>query len=68
MWQMFTDLEKKKQGPAAYLKMTGRTRELGDDDGLNKLIKKLDSILLKDESARACLLFKVFHHFKRSSG
>ena len=26
IWQMFTSLEKKKQGPAVYLSLTGRAR------------------------------------------
>ena len=77
VWQMFTDLDKKKQGPAVYLAMTGRAREavreipaaeLGGDGGLNKIIQKLDSLFLKDESTRAYIAFKEFHHFKRSSG
>ena len=77
VWQMFTDLDKKKQGFAVYLAMTGRareavreipTRELGADDGLTKIIQKLDSLFLKDESTRAYISFKEFHHFKRSSG
>ena len=52
VWQMFTDLDKKKQGPAVYLAVTGRAREtvlellaaqLGGDNGLDKIIRKLDS-------------------------
>ena len=77
VWEMFTDLDKKKRGPAVYLTMTGRARdavreipaaELGGNDGLNKIIEKLDSLFLKDESTRAYMAFKEFHQFKRSSG
>ena len=74
---MLTDLDKKEQGPAVHLVTTRRTREavreipaaeLGDDDGLDKFIKKLDSLFLDDESTRAYISFRVFHHIKRSSG
>ena len=52
IWQMFTDLSKKKQGPEMYQAMKGRTTEavnqipaanLGGGDGLNKITQKLDS-------------------------
>lgn len=52
MWQMFTDLNKKKQGTAVYQAMTRtaskanseiQEEDLGKDDGLSKIIQKLDS-------------------------
>ena len=45
IWKMFTDLEKKKQGPAVYLTLSGRAREcvrdlkpekISADDGIKK--------------------------------
>ena len=50
-----------------YLAITERTREafkeipaadLGDDNGLDKIIMKLDSLFLKDECTRAYISFK----------
>ena len=52
MWQMFPDLDKKKQETAMYQAMTRTTRkansemqaeDLGEDDELNKVIQKLHS-------------------------
>ena len=47
VWQMYTDLDRKKQGPAVYLSLTDRAREvvrsikpaeLAENDGLKKII------------------------------
>ena len=73
---MFTDLNKKKQGPTAYLTMTRRAREavrdistaeLRGDNGLDKNIQKLHYLFLKYDSSKAYISFKEFHHFTRSS-
>ena len=75
-WQTFANFDKKKHGPAVYLAMTRRAKEavkkipaaeLCGDDGLDKIIQKLYSLFLKDESTRAYISFKKFPHFKRSS-
>ena len=42
--------------------------ELVRNNGLWKIIQKLDSLFLKDENTQAHNAFKAFHHFKRSSG
>ena len=77
IWQMFTELAKKKQGPAVYLSLTGRAREavrgipsneIGSDDGLTIILAKLDAIYLKDESTRAYIAFKEFYDYRRGSG
>ena len=77
VWQLFTDMEAEKQGPAVYLTLTGRAREgvcgllpadLGKNDGLKKILDKLDSIFLQDANTRAYLAFKEFYEYKRSPG
>ena len=77
IWQMFTELPAKKQGPAVYLSLKGRAREavrdlspieIGDDDGLKTIMTKLDSIFLKEKNTRAFLAFKEFYDYKRNSG
>ena len=77
VWQMFTDIEEKKRGPAVYLSLTGKAREavrdirpaeLGGNNGVEKILEKLDGLFLKDSSTRAYVAFKEFHEFKRSSG
>ena len=69
IWQLFTDLEKKKQGPALYLTLTGRAHEcvreltpevIGGEDGVKKIIEKLDKLFMKDQNTRAYLAFKEF--------
>ena len=73
IWQLFTDLEKKKQGPALYLTLTGRACEcvreltpevIGGDDGVKKIIEKLDKLFMKDQSTRAYLAFKEFYDYR----
>ena len=62
VWQLFTDMEAKKQGPAVYLTLTGCAREgvrdllpadVGKTDGLKKILDKLDSIYLQDANTQA---------------
>ena len=59
IWQLYTDLDKKKRGPAVYLSLSGRAREavrsipaadLGGDDGLKLITNKLDGILEQDKN------------------
>ena len=77
IWQLFTDLEKKKQGSALYLTLTGRAREcvpeltpevIGGDDGVQKIIEKLDKLFMKNQNARAYLTFKKFYDYRRPAG
>ena len=77
IWQLFTDLEKKKQGPALYLTLSGRAREcvreltpevIGGDDGVQKIIEKLDKLFMKDQNTHAYLAFKEFYDYRRPAG
>lgn len=56
---MYTDLNKCKQGPVVFLSLTGQTRdyvrdmqpqEIDQENGVKKIIDKLDTLFLKDES------------------
>ena len=51
IWQVFTDLPKKKQGPVIFLTLSGKAREavleldiekLNYDSGVNNVLKRLD--------------------------
>ena len=73
LWQLFTDLDKKKQCPALYLTLTARAREcvreltpqvIGGDDGVKKIIEKLDKLFMKDQNTRAYLAFKEFYDYR----
>ena len=77
VWALCTKEEKKRLGPLVYLSLQGDARDavrdvplesLSQDDGLNKVIEKLDSIFLKDDTARAFCAIKDFVEFRRESG
>ena len=72
IWEMFTDLEKKKRGPAVFLSLTGQAREhvralgaeeIGKETGVKSIIEQLDKIFLKDSdtvwhTSQKCLQFE----------
>lgn len=69
IWQMFTDLDKKKQGPAVYLCLSGKAREcardikpedLGSVEGVAKIVAKLDTLFEKDKNTQTFLAFNGF--------
>ena len=77
IWQMFTELEKKKQGPAVYLNLEGKAREclrdikpeeLGSEQGVAKIVTKLDTLFEKNKNTQTFLAFNEFHEYRRSSG
>ena len=77
IWQMYTDIEKRKQGPAVYLCLSGKAREcardiksdeLGAVDGVSKILTKLDSLFEKDKDTRTFLAFNEFYDYRRASG
>ena len=67
--EMFTDLEKKKRGPAVFLSLTGQAREyvkalgaeeIGKETGVKSIIEGLDKIFLKDSEHEYILLLRNF--------
>ena len=55
IWQVFTDLPKKKRGPAIYVTLSGKAREavlefdikeLNNDSGADSVLKRLDKLFL----------------------
>ena len=59
VWEIYTELDKKKRGPAVYLQLQGNAREalrelkiaeIGTDDGLKSITTKLDGVYLKDKN------------------
>jgi hypothetical protein len=62
VWLLFTDIDKKKNGPAIYLALEGKAREavrdvdktkLSSDEGATTIIEALEKVYLKDENTRA---------------
>ena len=77
IWDTFSDLGKEKKGPAVYLSLPKNVREgvrdltidtLSSDNGLSKIIEKLDDIYLADANTRAYLAFQKFYVCKRECG
>ena len=76
IWQSFTDLDAKKQGPAIFLTLEGRAREavleldvasISANDGVKKITEKLDTLFLKDKTQSAFEAYDTFEKFRRSS-
>ena len=77
VWELFTDLEKKKRGPAVYLSLTGCYRdkvrdltveEIGSNEGVKKITDKLDEVYLKDKDTQCFMAFESFYNYRRASG
>ena len=76
IWQAFTDLDNKKQGPAVFLSLEGRAREavlelpvatISSDTGVAEIITKLNGLYLKDKAQSAYEAYDAFETFKRPS-
>lgn len=75
IWQAFTDLEKKRQGGALFLTLTGKSREavlseidvdkLNTDSGIDCIIASLDNLFLKDKAESGFEAFDQFIKFRR---
>ena len=77
IWELYTDLDKKKMGPAVYLTLSGHARdcvrdltpgEIGAETGLKTIVEKLDKIFLKDKDTQTFITFETFYSYRRSSG
>ena len=77
IWQMYTDINSRKQGPAVYLSLKGRARDairgvttdqIGAEDGVKAIINKLDEVFQSDLNTRAYCAFKDFVNYRRKSG
>ena len=76
IWVKFTDLEKKKQGPAVFLSLEGEAQEavleldealITSDDGVKHITKRLDGLFKKDELLKKYEALEAFESYKRSS-
>lgn len=76
IWQELTDISKDKQALAIHLVLSGKARQasselsvevLKSDDGVKKLLEKLDELFLLDESRRQFSAFQHLYNLKRSS-
>ena len=76
LWQMATNVEKKKMAPTVFLTLTGKAREavlemeaaqLNEDDGLTKLFTKLDELFKEDKAQAALICYDKFERYSRPS-
>ena len=76
IWQRFTSLAKEKQALAIFLSLEGKAREtvlevevddLNKDDGVEKVLAKLDNLFLKDKLQLAYTSYDNFEKFRRPS-
>ena len=74
LWAICSKVAKSEQGPAVALSLEGRARdaaleldiaELSADDGLDRLIKQLDGLFLKDENQRTYMAYAEFEDYQR---
>ena len=77
IWESFTNLEKKKRGPALYLSLQGKAREccrgltqnqIGGDSGVELILNKLDDVFQEDKDMRTFMAFRTFYQYKRQTG
>lgn len=75
LWEIVTDLEKSKRGPAIALSMCGKPREmaleitieeLSGEDGVKKLLIKLDSFFERDKADRMYSAYTDFESCKKT--
>lgn len=76
IWCELTELKKEKQALAIHLSLDGRARQasseldlgvLKKDDGVDKLLEKLDGLFLVDKGRRQFAAFQDLYHLRRSS-
>ena len=77
IWELFTDLDVKKKGPAVYLSLNKKAHEAARSlavdqinlaSGLKTITDILDEVYLADNNTCAYTLFQSFYKCKRVSG
>ena len=76
LWEMATNVEKKKMAPTVFLTLTDKAREavlemdpatLNENDGLSKLYTKLDELFQEDKTQAALICYDKFERYSRPS-
>ena len=76
MWSELTKLVPEKKGPALWISLTGKAKEIIQDmpmdtvkaaDGLDKMIDELDKVFKIDDNQAAYLAYQEFENFRRPS-
>ena len=76
MWSELTKLTPEKKGPALWISLTGKAKEVVQDmakedikaaDGLTKMMDQLDKIFKIDDNQAAYISYQEFETFRRPS-
>ena len=76
LWTVITDLEKKNQAIVIHGSLTGRARDasseltkavLNAEDGVEKLLERLDRVFLQDKNWRGTYAYLDFENCRRDS-
>ena len=74
IWLLLKVASAEEQGPLVYRTLTGRAKaacndltvtQIGSNEGLNLILKRLDKLYLGDENQRIFLALDLFEKFKR---
>ena len=75
VWQLLKPATDVEEGPLIFRQLTGRAKtaaheltveEIGDKDGLKKILAKLDDLYLGDKNQRIYIDLEAFEKFKRT--
>ena len=75
IWKLLKSCTDKEQGPLVFRSLTGKAKtaalelteaEIGADDGLSKILGKLDKLFLPDDNQRTLAALEKFESLKRS--
>ena len=75
LWQMFTDMEKKKQGLAVALSLTGKARDIAtsidrekltSEEGVKYVLNELDKLFEKEKTFLMYDTYAKFTNFKKT--
>ena len=74
LWKLATNISPSHQAPAFFLSLTGQARTailemdislLNAEDGMDKLVEKLDTLFLEDKNQSAFICYKNFENYHR---
>ena len=77
IWELYTSLAKNRRGPALYLSLKGKARDcirgltkeqIGAENGVETIKKRLDEVMQSDENMRTFTCFKTFYDYRRPAG
>ena len=74
LWKLATNISPSRQAPAVFLSLTGQARTailemdislLNAEDGMDKLVEKLDTLFLEDKNQSVFICYENFENYHR---